>query len=200
MTDVMRVDAGWPLQPDLCHADLDLLTFIAERVDPGYAVRIFHMGPGLHHLVGFAIATTRVGHVLSLTNSREELDAWADRATIDPEVRRRYVCQFGDVQDVPAQLLPERLSIATLFHLGEGYDNPAADWEIVRSLTYHLRPGGHLLFYRGSSAWDRTGSIADRLVETSTKAAGMAAGMPYAPMVREADYRGLVVFHREDRR
>lgn len=191
MPDVMRVDAGWPLQPDRCHADLDLLTFIAERHSPDYPIRIFHMGPGLHHTIGFAIATTQVGHVLSLTNSLEELGVWAERAIIDPEVRRRYVCQFGDVQDAPAQLLPERLSIATLFHLGEGYDNPAADEAFVRAVAYHVRPGGHLLFYRGSSAWDRTGSICDRLEE--------AWRADVAWMAREEDYRGLVVFRRRNR-
>ena len=75
---------------------------------------------------------------------------------------------FGDIYQLEPRLLPE-LDVVTLFHLGEFWSEKNAaygamtDRELALSMLEKLVPGGWLLFYTGSFAYDKAAAIADRL-------------------------------------
>jgi hypothetical protein len=77
-----------------------------------------------------------------------------------PDVLRHYNAVFGDIYLLNEHLLPA-FDVVTLFHLCEfrGEKNDAygalTDLEVTNLLTDKTRPGGHILFYTGSFAFDR---------------------------------------------
>ncbi len=77
-----------------------------------------------------------------------------------PDVLRHYNAVFGDIYLLNRKLLPV-FDVVTLFHLCEfrGDKNDAygamTDLDLVRLLTDQTRPGGYLLFFPGSFAFDR---------------------------------------------
>ena len=81
-----------------------------------------------------------------------------------PEVLRFYSVVFGDIYILNARLLPP-FDAVTLFHLceyrGERGDDYGSmtDLQVTHLLTEQVRPGGHILFYTGSFAFDPTRAV-----------------------------------------
>jgi hypothetical protein len=145
---------GWPLQPELCPYDLDLIAYLdTEAFGP-----VFHMGPGMHHSVGVYVAGR--GHqCLSMTVSTEEVQAYTEWAIEHPALASMYQCLFGDVDGISFGLLPLGFDIISLPHLGEmpdpnrTYGRPLDTTLLV--FVSRLPVGGRMIFYPRSSAFDR---------------------------------------------
>ena len=77
-----------------------------------------------------------------------------------------YQVLFGDLYLMDPRLLP-LFNVGTLFHVGESNSyEPDRDQilqEILDVMSRRL-PDAPLLFYTGSSAWDRVAPLLDRLV------------------------------------
>lgn len=147
----MKDQAGWALHPKICNCDIEFINWLS--LNEVHDKFIFHMGPGLHHQVGIWASYLR-NNVVSLTISAEE-DAvydkmiekrWKDRVSVP------YLCQYGDIQDFrPGNF--RSFDLVTLFHLGEmGDDHPLP---VISRFTDQLTPGGSIVFYTGSAAWDK---------------------------------------------
>lgn len=166
----MIVHEGWPYQPDLCPADDDFIEYLTEQVTPDFTIwptpAVFHMGPGLHHKVGRWAVSSNLACV-AMTNSVEELTSFTQLKIDGADPFGRYACLFGDVQ-VDKPLMPkDGYRWITLFHLGEAPDErrDALDIEGVGKVySGLLRRDGELLFYTGSSAYDRVKPILDEMM------------------------------------
>jgi hypothetical protein len=122
---------------------------------------LFHFGTGAHHHVGIECARPeRQNTVLGITASPQEHEAYVTLAINRPDVVRFYTAVFGDIYLLNEKLLSS-FDVVTLFHLcefrGEQNDTYGAmtDLELVNLLTDKIRPGGHILFYPNSFAFDR---------------------------------------------
>ena len=160
-------DDVWDLDTAVCPCDQHFLDWIAARDLRG--ARIFHFGTGNHHLVGIRSAEEGRGNaVLGITASPREHESYLRLVIARPEIGRSYKVLFGDIYQLEPRLLPE-LDVVTLFHLGEFWSEKNAaygamtDRELALSLVEKLVPGGWLLFYTGSFAYDKAAAIADRL-------------------------------------
>jgi hypothetical protein len=151
-------DAAWDLDEDQCPCDVHFVEFLeAEGVRDA---SIFHFGTGAHHHVGIRNARNGSNNaVLGITCSRGELDAYVDLAIERPEISRSYKVIFGDIYVLDGRLLPD-FDVVTLFHLCEfrSERNDAygamTDAGMARLLIGRLRPGGRVLFYTGSMAFE----------------------------------------------
>lgn len=148
---------SWPWRPDLCPAD-DHFTdwLVAANVQDS---TIFHMGTGGHHHVGRHVAAAQSDRnvCLGLTMSYGEADVYARMAITDPALGRRYKVLFGDIHQIEPRLLPA-LDVVTLFHLCETQAEHLTELSpagVIEALCSRMRPGGRMLFYTGSSAFDR---------------------------------------------
>ncbi len=161
-------DDHWDFRPEDCPCDVDFVAWLDEQ-----GIRdasIYHFGTGGHHHVGIECAKPeRQNHVLAITAAPREHEAFVQLAVSRPEVLRFYNAVFGDIYLINEQLLPE-FDVVTLFHLcefrGAANDEYGAltDLDVTRILTRRLRPGGHILFFPGSFAWDRTNDSAKDVV------------------------------------
>lgn len=161
-------DAYWDHRPAECPCDQDFVAWLDEREVRDAA--IFHFGTGGHHHVGIECARAdRRNAVLGITAAPKELDTFVQLAIARPEVLRHYNVLFGDIYLLNRRLLPV-FDVVTLFHLCEfrGEKNDAygglTDLDVTRLLADHLRPGGHMLFFPGSYAWDRANDSAKDVV------------------------------------
>lgn len=83
------------------------------------------------------------------------------------EVGRIYKVLFGDIYQLEPRLLPE-FDVVPLFHLCEFPSEKNAaygamtDHELAELLLEKLVPGGWLLFYTGSFAYDKAAAIVDQ--------------------------------------
>jgi hypothetical protein len=121
---------------------------------------IYHFGTGAHHYVGIECARGhRRNSVVGITAAPEEHEAFVRLAIANPDLLRYYQAIFGDIYLLNPSLLPV-FDVVTLFHLCEfrvwEHDAIGArtDLDVLNVLTDRTRPGGHLLFYEGSHAWD----------------------------------------------
>jgi hypothetical protein len=168
----LRRHGGWQYDPG-CPCDEDFVDW-CETQDVRSQV-IFHLGCGMHHKVGRALATpARNNQVLSLTANREELDSYADAVLENPALAARYRVLFGDLFDLEARVLPF-FDAATLFHLCEAQDDARPDLipavrSVVQTFLERLTPAGHLFFYAGS-----TGAAETTVVLRSLEAVGRIA-------------------------
>jgi hypothetical protein len=152
-------DASWDLRLAECPCDADFIDWLdANGV---VEAAIFHFGTGAHHHVGIECARPkRRNAVLGITASPQEHVAFVALAIARPDVLRHYACMFGDIYLLNEKLLPV-FDAATLFHLCEfrGEKNDAygamTDLALSELLTDRTRPGGHILFFPGSYAFDR---------------------------------------------
>ncbi|BCX19133.1 MAG: hypothetical protein KatS3mg117_2815 [Geminicoccaceae bacterium] len=158
---------AWDLDLAICPCDQHFLDWIAARELRG--ARIFHFGTGNHHLVGRRSAEDGRGNlVLGITASPREHESYVNLVIDRPELGRTYKVLFGDIYQLEPRLLPE-FDVVTLFHLGEFRSEKNAaygamtDGELAELLLEKLVPGGWLLFYTGSFAYDVAAAIADRL-------------------------------------
>jgi hypothetical protein len=161
-------DAFWDHRPAECPCDQDFVHWLDDREVRDSA--IFHFGTGGHHHVGVECARPdRRNAVLGITAAPQEHDTFVKLAIERPDVLRHYNVSFGDIYLLNRRLLPV-FDVVTLFHLCEfrGEKNDAygamTDLEVTNLLTDHLRPGGHVLFFPGSYAWDRADNSAKDVV------------------------------------
>lgn len=161
-------DAYWDLRPQECPCDVD---FVAWLDDNGVRdAAIYHFGTGGHHHVGIECAKPeRRNAVLGITAAPQEHETYLKLALARPEVIRHYNVVFGDIYLLNAKLLPV-FDAVTLFHLCEfrGEKNDAygalTDLEVANLLTDKTRPGGHILFFPGSYAFDWEGPTSAKKV------------------------------------
>ena len=184
-------DAFWDHRPAECPCDEDFVGWLDETRIRDAA--IFHFGTGGHHHVGIECARPgRRNSVLGITAAPQEHETFVKLAIERPDVLRYYQAVFGDIYLLNARLLPV-FDVVTLFHLCEfrGEKNDAygglTDLEVVTLLTERLRPGGHVVFFPGSYAWDRADhSAKDVLAEWAAR----------EPVQEVGRFRSLLVYKK----
>ena len=125
---------------------------------------------------------------LSITASSEEHQQYVRLVTAQPRLARHYVRHFGDIYLTNAALLPE-FDVVTMFHLCEFYHSETSsvayggmtDRQLLDLFTRRTRPGGHMLFYRQSLAFEATWP----LLRDSER---------HGKTTRVHDYKSLVVY------
>jgi hypothetical protein len=151
----------WDMRPAECPCDIHFVDWLDQTGITDSA--IYHFGTGSHHHVGIACADPRRRNaVLGITAAPQEHATFVDLAIKRPEVLRYYNVVFGDIYLANARLLPD-FDVVTLFHLCECRSekndayNALTDLEVARLLTERTHPGGHILFFPTSYAfdWDR---------------------------------------------
>lgn len=184
-------DDHWDFRPEDCPCDVDLIGWL-----DGAGMRdaaIFHFGSGGHHHVGIECARPeRRNDVLAITAAPREHAAYVRLVSDRPEVLRHYSLLFGDIYLLNERLLP-LFDVVTLFHLCEFWSERNRsyggmdDVDLVRLLARRLRPGGHMLFFPGSFAWDRADTSAKDVVAEWARDAGIEA---------VGAFRSLVVYRK----
>lgn len=159
---------SWDLREAECPCDVHMVDWLDEK-----RIRdatLFHFGTGAHHHVGIECASQeRRNTVMGITASPQEYEAYMALAINRPNVLRFYTAIFGDIYLLNAKLLP-KFDVVTLFHLCEfrGRPNDAydamTDLEVANLLTDATRPGGHILFYTKSFAFDRADNSAKDVI------------------------------------
>ena len=167
-------DAKWDLDEAQCPCDIHFNQWLeAEKIT---GKTIYHFGTGTHHIVGLTQAANGSGNaVFAITASPTEYDTYIKLALERPAILKSYVAYFGDGYLTNPKLIPP-LDIATLFHagefIGENTTSPAYggidDLGLVRVLLDRMRPGGQLLFYTGSFAFDKAEAIVATLSREGT--------------------------------
>lgn len=152
-------DDHWEFRPEDCPCDVDFVAWLDETGIRDAA--IYHFGTGGHHHVGIECARPdRRNSVLGITAAPKEHESFVRLAIARPEVLRYYNAVFGDIYLLNPRLLPA-FDVVTLFHLcefrGEANDQYGGltDLDVLNRLTDRLRPGGYLLVFPGSFAWER---------------------------------------------
>jgi hypothetical protein len=177
----------WALRLAECPCDQHLIEWLDENRLTDQA--IFHFGTGGHHMVGAACAEPqRRNAVLGVTLMPEEHRDYMDLVLARPDVMRFDNVVFADIYLANPKLLPD-VDVATLFHLCE-YRSPKhdtygamSDLEMARLITTKVRPGGHILFYSGSFAFDRAREV-------------IAAWEAETDAERLAPYKSLLVYRK----
>jgi hypothetical protein len=180
----------WSLDEAQCPCDLHFLQYLAEKRVKG--ATIFHFGTGNHHIVGLKAAENGADNaVLGITASPQEYDDYVELLIRNPRLGHTYKAYFGDVYQLDARLLPE-FDYVTLFHVGEfrtpendGY-GALTDLEMTLLLADKIKPGGEILFYAGSFAYDKAQAVALELAKVR----------PFAPA---GDYKTLRIFRKQPR-
>ena len=188
--NVNTVPYKWDLREDICPCDVHLNEFVAAKKIRNGA--IFHFGTGAHHIVGIDAAENgRNNSVLAITASTGEYDSYVKLLIERPEVGNAYKAYFGDIYQLDKRLLPE-LDVVSLFHLCEfrtdTQDSYGAltDIEVAKLLVDKLKPGGWVLFYTGSMAFDDAKGVIAKLAKQR-------------PIVRHPDFKMLQVYRKAAR-
>lgn len=180
-------DAYWDLREAECPCDVHFVQWLDQEgiVDSA----IYHFGTGGHHHVGIECARPeRRNAVLGITAAPQEYETFVSLAIQRPEVLRTYNAVFGDIYLVNSRLLPE-FDVVTLFHLcefrSEQNDTYGAltDLGVAETLVDRLRPGGYVLFFPGSFAWDNAKNVVARLEESR-------------PVERVGTFKSLLVYRK----
>ena len=161
-------DAYWDLREKECPCDVHFVEWLDQnRITDS---TIYHFGTGGHHYVGIECASEkRRNAVLGITAAPQEYDKYVELAIARPDVLRYYNAVFGDIYLINDKLLPT-FDVVTLFHLcefrGEKNDayNALTDLEVTNHLTDKTRPGGHILFFTTSFAFDWDGPMSAKKV------------------------------------
>ena len=88
----------------------------------------------------------------------------------NPRLGHTYKAYFGDIYQLDARLLPE-FDYVSLFHVGEFRtpDNDTygalTDLEMTLMLADRTKPGGEILFFTGSFAYDKAQAVGKQLLE-----------------------------------
>ena len=179
---------SWGLDVAQCPCDVHFLEFLGERGIRGAS--IFHFGTGSHHIVGIRTAEDGSGNaVLGITASPQEYDAYVKLAIDKPAVTRTYKAFFGDIYVLEPRLLPA-FDVVTLFHLcefrTEANDAYGAltDRDLAVMLIDKMRPGGWLLFYTRSMAYDRAKPVIAELERLR-------------PLERMGEYKTLLLYRKK---
>jgi hypothetical protein len=162
-------DQSWDLRIAECPCDMHFLEWLEENNIKDQS--IFHFGTGSHHIVGLKTAEDGSNNaVLGITASPAEYDAYVKMLIEKPRLGHTYKAYFGDIYQLDARLLPV-FDIVTLFHAGEfrTEKNDAygalTDLEMTKILADRMRPGGKMLFYSGSYAFDVAERVFGELVK-----------------------------------
>ncbi len=161
-------DAYWDLREKECPCDVHFIEWLDQnRIMDS---TIYHFGTGGHHHVGIECAReTRRNAVLGITAAPQEYEKYVELAIQRPDVLRYYNAVFGDIYLINERLLPT-FDVVTLFHICEfrGEKNDAygalTDLEVTNLLTDKTRPGGHILFFTTSFAFDWEGPMSGKRV------------------------------------
>jgi hypothetical protein len=159
---------NWDLREKDCPCDVHFIEWLdAEGIRDS---TIYHFGTGGHHHVGIECARPdRRNAVLGITAAPQEYDRYVELAIARPDVLRTYNAVFGDIYLINGKLLPT-FDVVTLFHLcefrGEKTDayKGLTDLEVTNLLTDKTRPGGHILFFTTSFAFDWEGPMSAKRV------------------------------------
>ncbi len=151
-------DAVWDLQLAQCPCDVHFCDWLeTEKITDA---SIFHFGTGSHHVIGIRTAENGSNNcVLGITASPGEYESFVKLAIDRPDVEKSYKVFFGDIYQLEKRLLPE-FDVVTLFHLCEFRDErndlygALTDLEVATMLTELTRPGGYIIFYTKSFAFD----------------------------------------------
>jgi hypothetical protein len=161
-------DASWDLREKECPCDVHFIEWLDRNGITDST--IYHFGTGAHHHVGIECAReTRRNSVLGITAAPQEYEKYVELAIARPDVLRWYNAVFGDIYLLNERLLPD-FDVVTLFHLCEfrGEKNDAygglTDLEVTNLLTDKTRPGGHILFFTTSFAFDWDGPMSGKRV------------------------------------
>ena len=167
-------DQSWDLRVAECPCDIHFLEWLEEKGTRGAS--IFHFGTGSHHIVGLKTAEDGSDNaVLGITASPSEYDAYVKMLIEKPKLGFTYKAYFGDIYQLDRRLLP-MFDIVALFHVGEfrTEKNDAygalTDLEMTKVLCDRTKPGGEILFYSGSYAFD----VAERVTAELVKARVLA--------------------------
>jgi hypothetical protein len=143
------------------------LEYLAAKQARGAA--IFHFGTGNHHIVGLKAAENGADNaVLGITASPQEYDDYVELLIRNPRLGHTYKAYFGDIYQLDPRLLPA-FDYVTLFHVGEfrAPENDSygalSDLEMTLLLADKVKPGGEILFYSGSFAYDKAEVVAQEL-------------------------------------
>jgi len=176
----------WSLDEVQCPCDLHLVQYLQEKQVKDAS--IFHFGTGNHHIVGLEAAKDN-NAVLGITASPQEYDDYVELLIKNPRLGHTYKAYFGDIYQLDPRLLPA-FDYAALFHVGEFRtpDNDSygalTDLEMTLLMADKLKPGGEVLFYTGSFAYDKAEDVAAELVKVR----------PFAPA---PDYKTLKIFRKQ---
>ena len=184
-------DAYWDFRPEECPCDADFIEWIDKNGVRDAA--IYHFGTGGHHHVGIECASLeRRNAVLGITAAPQEHETYLKLALARPDVLRHYNVVFGDIYLLNMKLLPV-FDVVTLFHLcefrGEKNDVYGAmtDLDLTHLLTDHTCPGGYLLFFPGSFAFDRADHSAKDVI---------AEWEQQCPVEKVGRYKSLLVYRK----
>ena len=156
----------WDLREDVCPCDVQFNEWTEKERLTGKL--IYHFGTGTHHVIGRHQAQNGSDNIVfGITASIEEYEAYIKLVADNPRVAHSYLAYFGDIYLTNARLLPEPFDIVTLFHLCEFFfPNTASaeyggltDLKLANLFTERTRPGGHVLFYKQSMAFDKTKEV-----------------------------------------
>jgi hypothetical protein len=178
----------WELDVPVCPCDVHANEFVAaKKVRNG---TIFHFGTGAHHIVGIDAAENgRNNAVFAITASTGEYDSYIKLLIDRPEVGNAYKAYFGDIYQLDGRLLPD-FDVVTLFHLcefrAEAQDHYGAltDLEMAKVLIDKLKPGGWVLFYTSSMAFDDAKKVIAKLEKQGS-------------IAREPDFKTLQVYRKK---
>ena len=179
---------SWPLDEAHCPCDVHFVSYLREFGIGGKT--IFHFGTGQHHLVGVKNhELDHRNHILGVTASRFEHETYV-RLIIDDPTLADLQGPLCDIYTLTPQLLP-RFDVVTLFHLYEYYSTQnrsytdATDASVLRMFLDLLSPGGEVLVYRRSAAFDETRKLIDALTDAGE-------------IVKRADFESLSSYGRVD--
>ncbi|MDB5545320.1 MAG: hypothetical protein JWO64_2469 [Hyphomicrobiales bacterium] len=162
-------DAVWDLQLAQCPCDAHFCDWLeTEQIKDA---SIFHFGTGSHHIIGIRTAENGSNNcVLGITASPGEYESFVKLAIDRPDVEKSYKVFFGDIYQLEQRLLPQ-FDVVTLFHLCEFRNErndlygALTDLELTTMLTEQTRPGGYIVFYTKSFAFD----TAEKVIEVWEK-------------------------------
>ena len=158
-------DAKWDLDEAQCPCDIHFNQWIEANKTANKT--IYHFGTGTHHIVGIKQAQNGLNNaVIGITASVVEYEAYIKLVNERPQLMKSYLAYFGDIYLTNARLLPD-IDIATMFHAGEyiGANTTSPDYGgvddlgVARIFVGRMRPGGRLLFYTGSFAFDKADAL-----------------------------------------
>lgn len=166
---LFQESSAWVLDLEHCPCDSDLIEYLKQEEIAGQS--IFHFGTGVHHLVGLENHKfDRPNQILGITASRLEHQSYAEAVIKDSSLARHYKVLFSDIYLLTAEILP-MFDVVTLFHLCEFYlpENAAqlhqTDESLVQLFLDKLNPGGRLMFYTGSVAFQKAALIVESFVK-----------------------------------
>ena len=185
-------DASWDLRAHECPCDVEFVEWLDQNRITHKT--IYHFGTGAHHYVGTECAReSRRNAVLGITASPQEYESFVELAIAKPDVLRWYNAMFGDIYLINERLLPS-FDVVTLFHLCEfrseqtdGYGG-LTDLEVTNLLTEKTAPGGYILFFTKSYAFDWEGPMSGKRV--------IAQWEKEQPVARIGEYKTLLVYRK----